>query len=60
VVFAQQRYYVLRVGAFGEPGEAAQVAEERGNLPAMNAYFGAEARERVTRIGYGTAGGPGR
>ena len=35
VVVAQQGHHVFRVGAFSEPGEAAQVAEERGNLSAM-------------------------
>jgi hypothetical protein len=32
VVIAQKCHYVFRVQAFGEPGETAQVAEERGNL----------------------------
>src|SRR6185437_16937132 len=35
VVVAQQGHHVFRVGAFGETGETAQVAEERGNLSAM-------------------------
>src|SRR5262249_46339424 len=35
MVVAQQRHYVFGVGAFGEPGEAAQVTEERGNLSTM-------------------------
>ena len=35
MIVAQQRHHVFRVRTFGEPGEAAQVAEERGNLPAM-------------------------
>jgi hypothetical protein len=35
MVVAQQRHNVLCVGAFGEPGEPAKVAEQRGNLPAM-------------------------
>jgi hypothetical protein len=35
VILAEHRYYVLRVRAFGEPGETPQVAEERGNLSTM-------------------------
>ena len=35
MVVAQQRHHVFRVGTFGEPGESAQVAEERSNLSAM-------------------------
>ena len=33
MVIAQQSHDVFRIGAFSEPGEAAQIAEERGNLP---------------------------
>jgi hypothetical protein len=32
---AQQGHHVFCVGAFGEPGEAAQVIEQRSYLPAM-------------------------
>ena len=35
MVVAQQGHHVFRVGAFGEPGEPAQIAEERGYLPPM-------------------------
>ena len=35
VIVAQQRHHVFRVRTLGEPGEAAQVTEQRGNLPAM-------------------------
>src|SRR5579863_177065 len=35
MIVAQQRHHVFRVRAFGEAGEAAQVAEQRGNLPAV-------------------------
>src|SRR6516164_2875895 len=35
VVFAQQRYYVLRVSAFSETSEPAQITEERGYFSAM-------------------------
>ena len=35
VVVAQQSHYVFRVRAFSKPSEAAQVAEERSNLPAV-------------------------
>jgi hypothetical protein len=35
MVVAQQGHHVFRIRAFSEPGEAAQVAEECRNLPAM-------------------------
>ena len=35
VVFAEQRDYVFRVGAFSEAGEPAQITEERGYFAAM-------------------------
>ena len=35
VILAEQRYYVLRVCAFGETCEAAQVTEERDYFPTM-------------------------
>ena len=35
MIVAQQRHHVFRVRAFGEAGEAAQVAEQRGDLPAV-------------------------
>ena len=35
MVVAQQGHYIFGVCALGEPGEAAQVAEERGNLTAV-------------------------
>ena len=35
MVVTQQRHYVFWVRAFGEAGEATQVAEERGNLSTM-------------------------
>jgi hypothetical protein len=31
----EQRHHVFRIGAFGKPGEAAQIAEQRGDLAAM-------------------------
>ena len=39
MVFAHKRNNVFRVGAFGEPGEAAQITEERGYLSAMAFEF---------------------
>ena len=35
MVVAQQGHHVFRIGALSEPGEPAQVTEERGNLSAM-------------------------
>ena len=35
MVVAQQSHHVFRVRTFGEPGEPAQIAEERGNLSTM-------------------------
>ena len=35
MVVAQQGHHVFRVGAFGEPGEPAQVTDERRDLSAM-------------------------
>ena len=49
VVLAQQRHHVFRVRGLGEPGEAAQVAEQRRDLAAM--AFELLLRSRTRRSG---------
>ena len=51
MVVAQQRHHVFRIGALGEPGEPAQIAEERGYLSAM-AFQLLLAPRRNNQIGH--------